>query len=951
MNGTSLRHRISRLAIRIAVCIVAISCCSCTSGQDSAGLTTIAKWDFGQSEDSQADRWPDGWTRRRDRQYPGFIPARIDKKSVEGVEEADAEQLRRFLAKVVLGWRDGRSPWAVVPETIPKSVERFVEQTLLDPYFAIEMDGSAAEVYSPAVPVHDDSLYGLQLDLRSNSSQFEPTGRLRFLDSAGQLLGETTTPTVDSDDLWHTVRTPAAYEAPPGVAFIQVALSVVPRARQSFRGSYGFDRIRVVQMPKIKLHMDRVLRVYRPGEKVLLRLLASGLKQGALRVELSLTDHNGIAIDCESKELTRVGTGGNEPLRDSATIARWQGSCEWQLPPLQPGYYELSAQIKRAGAVFFERRESFAVLAAASTSEIDPRFGWTFDESVFRWKLDDLLAILQEGRAGHVKLPIWFDVSSRKSQEIICETVDRIHSYGIHCVGILEKPIRLDEVSELPASVSLPAASLEDPNLWQPLLEPVFRAMCVRLVDFQIGFDNETKYASNPRFTRSIDLIRSILRRYGSESTLTLAKSPWSYLPLNPNIDRWQWTDPWELAESEWDLSQQEPSMRNSPWTGLNPISADSYALPTRTKDFAARILASIRSTKNAPSVGWISDPFSDRVGFLSRNGTPREMFVPYRTLLDAIHRKTHAGELQMHHGCRNALLVSDSACCLIVWSAHPMTEQLYLGESVDAIDIWGRRIDIQAIQTPYGIEHKFEVGKWPIILRGVDSKVAQWRMGLRLDQQRLDSLIGLIQNVDVQFDNPFPFSVSGRIELIAPQILANASEGADFDIDANSSARIPIEVLLRADATSQDTEVRVLANINGSPAKQFSVLKTLRIGNDDVDIETSYRISQADELWLELDAINHTDEPVSFDCQIFASNRRSERVLISNVIDRKTRTAVLPRASELIGQTLWLRCMQIGTRRILNYRIPIEAEAPVDVESQNDSEASDAAISERVMP
>ena len=78
----------------------------------------------------------------------------------------------------------------------------------------------------------------------------------------------------------------------------------------------------------------------------------------------------------------------------------------------------------------------------------------------------------------------------------------------------------------------------------------------------------------------------------------------------------------------------------------------------------------------------------------------------------------------------------------------------------------------------------------------------------------------------------------------------------------------------------------------------------------------------------LAIDAINHTDKPTSFDCQLFIPERRNERIQIASVETRKTRTVVLPKANELVYKTLWLRCVQLGTRRILNYRIAIEPEA-----------------------
>jgi hypothetical protein len=924
------------LAMSVVVCIVAWGSGASTRAEEGVGLTTIARWDFGSSEDLQADRWPDGWTRLRDPKHPGFIPVQIDKKVVEGVTSQDAERFRRSMAKLYLGWMSGRSPWEVIPETIPVPIEKFVEQTLLDPYLRIDMDGSSAEVYSPKIPVDDDSLYGLQLDIQGDTDAFHPTAHLLFFDRSGTLIFQTSTPTVPGDGAWRTVRTTGAYEAPDGVAAIQVALRVEPHDVKAIRGSFGFDRIRVVQMPKIRLQMDRPSRLYRSQDSVSIRFFASGLKQGATRVDLMLYDHDGNMLQSESKEVSNVQVAMLTAQGAAPPTRRWDGSCEWKLSGLAPGYYEIVTQLKRANAVFFEKSENFAVVPASPIADLDPRFGWSLDERALNWPIDHLLSVVREGGTGYIKIPVWFYASEPMQQDRMIERIDRIQAAGIRCVGVIHRPVLVLERPNAPDMVSEPALALEDPNVWQPQLEPVFRAMCMRLVDFQVGLDHDIQYGSNPRYAEMLDWIKKILRRYGTEPTLTVARNPWFQPSTNPSIDRWQWSIDDSISESEWTYAMTDSDVRYPDWTCITPASARTYSLSTRTKDLAARMLASIRPWKGRVTTGWISRPFSDDSGFLAPDGTPREMFVPYRTLIDAIKNREHMGELSMDGGSRNALLVSDHDSCMILWSASPVTEQLFLGDQVEAIDVWGRKVELDWIETPFGPEHRILVDKWPIIIRGVDPKIAMWRMGLTLEQTRLDSLLGQPQTIQVRFNNPFPFSVTGRIDLIAPSVLANEFDSAPMDAAAKSEVSVPIDVLLRPDATSQDTPVRVVATLNTSPPKRFSVSKIVRIGNDDVEFETAYRISDADELWLDIEAINHTDATTSFDCQLFVPERRNERIQISSVEDRKTRTVVLPRASELLYKTLWLRCVQVGTRRILNYRILIEPETQSDPETDS---------------
>jgi hypothetical protein len=893
-----------------------------TRAEDGMGLATIAKWDFGSQEDTKADRWPDGWTRRTDFKHPGFIPVQIDRKSSMGLKSVEAERIRRTLAKLYLGWQTQRSPWAIIPETIPPPIEKFVEHTLIDPYLRIDMDGSSAEVSSPKIAADDNSLYGLQIDTFSDSEDFEAKGRLRFFDRADKLIFEIETSPTRGGETWESRRTPGTYEAPDGIASIQVALTVDPVSPRATNAIIGFDRIRVIQMPRIRLALDRSTRLYRPNENINVKLFASGLLKSSTRVELMLYDHEGQVIARESKELINAHMVSNSSTDRGTEARRWIGTCEWDLSHLKSGYYEIVTSLERGNSVSVQNRENFAVIPPSSSTALDPRFGWSLDERVLDWRLDQLIALVREGGTGFIKLPIWFDAKDPSQEDRICHAIDRIQDAGIRCVGIVHRPL-----TQQPAN-SLATSALEDPIAWQPQLEPVFRSMCMRLFDFQVGSDQDTQYGSNPRYEGILSWIKQILQRYGSESTLTVARNPWLPVAQSKSIDRWQWSFDEPISESEWTQAIGETNSRLPDWTCITPASAEKYSLSTRTKDLAARMIASIRPWSGRATIGWIRKPFSSDAGFLAPDGSPREMFLPYRTLLEAVKKREYVGEISMEGATRNAMLVSGTDCCAILWSPGPVTEQFYLGDYVEAIDVWGRHVDIDRIETPFGPEHRLQLDKWPVIIRGIDSEIARWRMGLSMEQQRLDSLVGLPQQLQIRFSNPFPLSVSGRIDLVAPSIFANETESSPLYAAAGSEVTVPIDVLLRPDATSQETPVRVVVSLNTSPPKRFSLVRPLRIGNDDVEFEIAYRISETDELWLDLDAINHTDKPTSFDCQLFIPNRRNERIQIISVDSRKTKTVVLPRASELMHKTLWLRCSQVGTRRILNYRIDIEPES-----------------------
>jgi hypothetical protein len=63
---------------------------------------------------------------------------------------------------------------------------------------------------------------------------------------------------------------------------------------------------------------------------------------------------------------------------------------------------------------------------------------------------------------------------------------------------------------------------------------------------------------------------------------------------------------------------------------------------------------------------------------------------------------------------------------------------------------------------------------------------------------------------------------------------------------------------------------------------------------------------------------------PIEFDCLLMFSDRPRERFQILHSGPTVERRLMLPRASELAGKSIWLRCEEIGTGRVLNQRISI---------------------------
>ena len=909
-----------------------------THAADNSSTEIIAEWDFGVKEDVRRDGWPDAWTRRTGRDYPKFVPVAIYQNAQSAVELTEIENLRRFSSQCYVAWQQSKWPWQVIPEKVPPAIDQLLERSLLNPYLRVQMDGGAVEVLSPSIPVDIHSVYFMTASILCDSADFNASAKLRFLDASQKTLFEMSTKAFSGKSGWKSVFTETPYPFYGDLAFVQVVVQVQPRSMKAYKGEFGFDAIRIFRTPRINLLVDNPLPYYRNGEAVVARCNASGMTSDQSSITLVLTDHTGQEVASANKLFVRHDAQQSHYIskRDAETKANdktyWDGSCEWRLPNLLPGYYEITARLAKGKSGGFELEEQFVVMPNEIQRKPDPRFGWTMstrdNDGLDGIDVNRLIEILRFGQVGRVKLPIWYDSQDALARKAAIDRVDKVQMMGIGCVGVIATPPQTIRNKFARLNSDETGSALEDTLIVQSFLEPVMRQMCFRISDFQIGWDHEPNFVSNPRLSQTLDAIKKLANRYGQATQLIAARSPLLPTPNVAAIDRWQLysSDPLTAVETEKILEKTEKTDLTSkaPWLSLTPIDASAYSLSVRVQDLVSRMvgIAGIPATKGLTA--WVSNPADSAVGILNSDGGPREMFLPFRSTAAALSGMRQIGSLPIQSLGVNYLIASGANAKLIVWSSQSTTAQLYLGDDVSARDVWGRTVPVETIKTANGPEQRLTIDRWPIIIDGIDVRVAIWRMGIRLDEDRIDPLVGQSQDLKVQFANPLSSSINGLVKVIAPSILAEETR-TSFEIDGDTSNIISVPVQIRPDVNTSAASIQLEFSILGEKPVTFVVDQEIQVGTSDFEFEIRYEIDNQNRLILFIDAVNHQSIAHSFDCMLLIPNRPRERTQITGFRDRVTKLMVLENASELMGKTLWLRCEQISTNRILNYRIEID--------------------------
>ncbi len=902
---------------------------------DNSTTEIVAEWDFGAKVDKEPDGWPDKWTRRTGRDFPKFIPIAIHQNAITPEALSDIENFRRLSSQCYLAWEQKKWPWQVIPEKVPPAIDQFLERTVLNPYLRVQMNGGMVEASSEIIPVDVRSVYFMTARIHSDSADYEANVKLRFMDEQGKTLFEMPTKFWSGKTGWKSVSTDSQYPYRKDIAKVQVVAQVQPKNIKAYRGEFGFDAIRIFRTPRLSLSVDKPLPFYMKGEKIVLRCTANGMTSDKPSIEFVLVDHTGQVRKTVNGTLTEDSQqpkliSSLDPRKLAKNKVYWDGSCECVIENLEPGYYEITTKLGKGKAGGFDLEEQFVVLPNELPKASDPRFGWTMSprkNNLNGMSTSRLLEILRLGHVGKVKLPIWYDFEDAVESKSARDRIDRVHMAGIGCVGVIASP-PTSLLKHFPRHIPDESGSdLEDSLAVQTFLEPVMREMCVRISDFQIGWDYETELVSNPRLRPSLESIKTLSRRYGQDAQLIAARNPTAPQADVAQIDRWQLhsAKPFTAAEigNVGEKKQKSEFGIQNPWLSLTPINATDYSLAVRVQDLAARMLQIASESLLEQTTAWVSNPSDQQVGILDVDGGPREMFLPFRSMSRALSGMRQIGSLPIPSLGVNHLIVAGDQAKIIAWSTRPTTAQLYLGDNVTAFDVWGRSVKIDQLTTPNGSEQRLAIDKWPIIIDGVDVRAARWRMGIGLEDPRIDPLVGQTQELKVLFANPFGSRVAGQVTIMAKSILVEDAT-ANFDVEGKSNSVITVPVRVKPDANTAAAAIQMKFSVQGDASATFVVDQEIQVGTSDFTIETRYEINNNNELRLALEATNHKSVPLSFDCILLVPDRPRERTQISGLKEQVTKTMTLDNASDLIGKTLWLRCEQIGTNRILNYRIEI---------------------------
>ncbi|QEG35296.1 hypothetical protein [Bythopirellula goksoeyrii] len=859
-----------------------------TSEQRHIDAVQIFYCDFSEN-DVNFDKWPDEWRRTYGPNMPHYV-------EVEMQDDETAIKGRCLTAK---------------------------------------LNGGGALISSPSVAISDNFGYVVEARIRGQGSQHSRAQvRIEFCDENRNVLESTSSDWYQNTDGWQKIHIGPVNVTHPDVRVAIVTMAVEEGGHVDLQGSFSLDDIWLARLPRMYVHTNSPFNVYDDPKNVVVTCELSGIREQDPFIHFELLDASSHKLDGNTIQL--AGKLIHEKLSKSSEFidssverpAGYAGATSWQPPIKQYGFYRVKVSMQTARGTLKDHMISIAVVPPMQTASRG-EFGWSLAGDDIPLSFEQLNLLLPRTGISWVKLPVWYGESEAERGEQLVLFTEQLAAKDIDVVGVLDHPPEdLDFFGkEIPADASIAdLLSNVDSSVWLPSLDGVLTRLSLRVRWWQLGVDSDTSYAHFPNAEKEVRELREKLFRFGQDVSLGLG---WPWLEAVPTERRATW-DFQQLSASP-PLTGDElatyldlpPRKGVARWTLVEPLPRSDYDLETRTHDLMQQMISA--KIHGATTI-FAAKPFDDEVGLMSDTGTPSDLLLPWRTAASLLSGTRYIGSLQLPGGSENRLFEDKHGTVLmVVWNRQPRQETLNLGDNIQVVDVWGRST------TPLikNNRHVLDVTSLPKFVTGMNAAITKMRLGSRFIETNIPSVFEMSHPNSIELYNAFEQGIGGTARIVGPEGWQIVPDRIDFKLAAGEKAKRPFHITLPFDAISGETPLRVDFEVNAEKPYHFSVYRTLNVGDKDIELELTTRLSDDGILVVEQRMLNRDSKPVDFKCFLYApgSERRRQRMQVFQLTNNwDIKTYNYSHGEDLLGEELLLRVEELGgERRVLNHRAIVE--------------------------
>lgn len=866
---------------------------------------------FEQMLDRNLDLWPDSWTRRR------------------GKDEKSGAIFPEHLI------------FEIMPLPTPKGAN----------LFRMNMRGGAGTVNTPNIPVklgmtyqttvylrtngivHDDVFFSVSFYDENNTPAYD---RVKKPDGQKPAISRK----VRNTGNWVELQIGPIEISDTNVRSARVGIHVIPSARQDLNATVDIASIEMKQAAGIRLSSSNPNNIFQAADFIEVTCDLSGLSPDQNRVIFHLEN----ALGEEISHPVTQSLFDDDPARNAFVApqkggeALLRGRAVWRPPIVNPGFYRVRVELNRG-----ESNSLNLILIDPIAVPEKGEFGWTLPETLTVKEIMDYRQLLTQAGISRLKVPVWVDTaSSPKAIEATSEICEWFSSRRIEVIGLLSNPPKNVREKIRSDKINIAALFSLEIDEWFPSLEPTLLRLAMLVREWQFGADEDRTISAINQLPERVTAVRDRLNKVGFDVSIGFGWDwvdplPESFLlepekkPRNPiqqvAFDRNSPEIPEEgrsrmnskefvnlsneVALSSEEIPRYLDSTENSNvkrWVVLRPLSKTDYPLLERIGDLVQGMLAA--KIHGAEAI-FIPEPFNNETGLININeegiASPGELFLPWRTTAAQLAGKKYIGSIRLPNKSENLVFEGPGGDGVImIWNSgfdetSSSEETLYLGNEVEITDIWGRTT--RPLRD--GFRHVVPVGRLPVFVTGIDTKIIRWRQGFSVKNVNISSVIGEKNVNGFQFINPFDEGISGTISIHAPDTWKVDLSNPGLAVGGKESAERAFNITLQRKAVSEPRMLRFDFTLDDGEV--FDIYEEIDVGGGQVKMQLMSRFNaRTNELEVHQALINDGETPVSYECFLSIPGKPVMTHRVSQLgYGRRDHVYRIANGQRLIGQTL----------------------------------------------
>jgi len=795
----------------------------------------------------------------------------------------------------------------------------------------VRMNGGGVQIQGPAVAVSPRFSYKLEAAVRIEGVRHARTRLvLEYCDEGRETLQSIASPWLRQTDGWQSVPIGPTSPDDQRVAVARMVLEVEAGAEADLTGTVSLADVWLGRLPKMVVSTNRRCNVYDDSSEIEIHCALSGILKKNPEILFEVFDAGAHRVQGDSFRLEgrliseRLSRGADIVASRKAAPAGFEGQTSWRPPIPEPGYYRVRVTMRNSVGMLDSKTITFAVVPPLDRSPVG-EFGWSLADGRMPLGLDHLRMLLPHAAVSWVKLPVWYGLEDGARGDQIAMFAEQMAASNVEIVGVLDKPPANSELGrQLGDAPQIADALAHDDAWWLPTLDDVMTRLALRVRWWQLGSDTDKSFAASPRVDEEILRLRSKLFRFGQDVKLGICWD-WADFAAHGGKSTWEFqqlsaTPPLtgdELA-AYLDLPKRPGVGR---WVAIEPLPRERYDLAARARDLVQQVLAA--KIGKAEAIFAVA-PFDDDRGLMHADGSPSELFLPWRTAASLLSGASSLGSLTLPQRSPNRVFQTpDGDVVMVVWADEPVRETFYFGDDVRVVDVWGRSATPDSSQN----QQIVDLDRMPLFIRGLHPEITAWRTQVQFAEKHVPSEFGRTHPVTIRFVNTFRQGVGGTVRVVPPEAWQAVPESLEFKLAEHGQFERSVELALPFDASTGPAKFRLDFEVIAERKRKFSVYRELSVGDGDIEVDLTTRLEKNGDLVVEQRMTNHAAELVDFKCLLYASGRRRQRLQVFQLGSGNPDVKIYryPDGQELLGAEIWLRAEEVDGRRVLNYRTVVE--------------------------